>query len=120
MKESLNAEVKSSGKSREQVLDRMNELARRHRVALNGKGDVSKDMFEKWLNPEDDSRTPSIKGLTVLCAALETVLPLDAMVAPLGGKVIGPDDARLLEWARTYHKTKELRKRMRKLEEDLG
>ncbi|MDD2462535.1 MAG: hypothetical protein PHI97_00905 [Desulfobulbus sp.] len=119
VKESLNAEVKASGRSRDQVLDRLNELAKRHGISLNGRGDVSKDLLEKWLNAEDDSRAPGIKGLALLCAALETTAPIEALVVPLGGRVIGRDDVKLLEWAKAYQKSKELRKRMRKLEEEL-
>lgn len=106
--------------SRDQVLDRMNALAKRHGVNLNGRGDVSKDLLEKWLNAEDDSRVPGIKGLALLCAALETAAPIGAVVAPLGAKVIGPEEVKLLEWAVAYQKSKELRKRMRKLENELG
>ena len=120
VKEALNLVVKASGKSRDQVLDRMNELAKRHNMVVNGKAGVSKDLFEKWLNAEDDSRVPGIKSLVLLCASLETIAPVASMVEPLGGRVIGAEDVKLLEWAKTYHKTKELRKRMRKLEEELG
>ena len=77
VKESLNQAVKASGQSRDQVLDRMNDLARRNNMSLNGKTGVSKDLFEKWLNPEDDSRMPGIKGLTLLCAALGTIQPVN-------------------------------------------
>lgn len=119
IKESINAEVKASGKSRDQVLDRANELAKRHHVVMNGKGELSKDLFEKWINPEDESRVPSIRGLMVICAALETVKPLDVMAIPMGGRVIGPEEVKLLEWAKRYQQTRVLRKQMRKLEEEL-
>lgn len=119
VKESLNAEVKASGRSRDQVLDQLNELAKRHGISLSGRGHMSKDLLEKWLNVDDDSRVPGLKGLTLLCAALETTAPLAALVKPLGGRVIGPADVKLLEWAKTYQKSKDLRKRMRKLEEEL-
>lgn len=120
MKESLNQAVKASGQSRDQVLDRMNDLARRNNMSLNGKTGVSKDLFEKWLNPEDDSRMPGIKGLTLLCAALGTIQPISMMVSAIGGMAIEDEDVKLLEWARVYHKTRALRKRMRKIEEELG
>lgn len=120
VKEALNQAVKASGLSRDQVLDRVNELARRHSVPINGKAGVSKDLFEKWLNVEDDSRVPGIKALSLLCAALGTVQPMAAMVATLGGLAIDGEDVKLLEWAKAYQKTKALRKRMRKIEEELG
>jgi len=120
VKESLNAEVKASGRSRDQVLDQLNELAKRHGISLNGRGDVSKDLLEKWLNAEDDSRVPGIKGLALLCAVLETTAPLEPLVASLGGMVIGQEDVKLLQWAKAYQESKALRKQMRKLEEELG
>lgn len=120
IKEALNQEIKASGKSREQVLDLMNELAKRHGMSLNGKNGVSKDLFDKWLNAEDDSRVPGLKGLTLLCAALGTVRPMGVMMASLGGMAIEDEDIKMLEWARVYHKTKALRKKMRKIEEELG
>jgi hypothetical protein len=120
IKDTLNQEIKASGKSREQVLDLMNELAKRHGMPLNGKNGVSKDLFEKWLNVEDDSRVPGLKSLTLLCAALGTIRPIGVMMVTLGGMAIEDEDIKMLEWARVYHKTKALRKRMRKIEEELG
>lgn len=119
VKEALNRAVKESGQSREQVLDRMNALAQRHGMAQEGRG-CSKDMFEKWLNPQDSSRVPGIRDLALLCAALGTVTPMTVMVGALGGMAIDGNDVRLLEWARLYHKTKAVRKKMRKIEEELG
>ena len=118
VKESLRDEVKNTGLSRDQVLDKVNQLAKRHGVAMNGRGELSKDLFEKYLNPEDDSRNPSIKGLTVLCAALETVQPLESIATILGGRVISEEDVRMLEWAKAYHASKALRRKMRKIEEE--
>ena len=120
VKDALNQSVKASGQSRDQILDRMNELAKRQNMVLNGKVGVSKDLFEKWLNIEDDSRVPGIKGLSLLCAALGTIQPMAVMIAALGGMAIDGEDVKLLEWARVCHKTKTLRKRMRKIEEELG
>ena len=119
VKESLNQAVKDSGKSREQILDSVNELAHRHGLALSGKGGVSKDLLDKWLNVEDDSRVPGIKALSLLCAVLETSEPILPLVLPLGGMVINDEDVKLLEWARAYQASKALRKKMRKIEEEL-
>lgn len=120
VKESLNSAVKKSGESREQILDRTNELARRHGLSVSTKTGISKDLLEKWLNVEDDCRVPGIKSLSLLCAALGTVEPMAVLVGCLGGMVIDGDDVKLLEWARAYQKTRALRKQMRKIEEELG
>jgi hypothetical protein len=44
---------------------------------------------------------------------------LDALARPLGARVIGDEDIRLLEWARAYFKARDLRKTMRDLENHL-
>ena len=122
VKTAMNSAVKKSNLSREQVRDRMNDLASRHRVKLNGGNakTLSKDVFEKWLNIEDDVRIPSLKALTIFCAALETAEPMAALALPLGFQVIGDTDIRLLEWARCQQQVKKARKKIRKLEEELS
>ena len=119
VKEALNQAVRESDRSREQVLDAVNELARRHGLAVQNRAGVSKDLFEKWLNPEDDCRVPTLKSLALICAALGTIEPLTPLVEAVGGRVIDDDEARLLEWAKAYHQTRQLKKKMRKLEEEL-
>jgi hypothetical protein len=119
IKAAMNQAVKESGQSRDQVLDRMNALAKRQGIALSGKDGISKDLFEKWLNVEDDSRVPGLKALALFCAALGTATPSAVLVSLLGGMVIEGEDVRLLRWARAYHKAKNLRREMRKLEDEL-
>lgn len=122
VKTAMNDAVKKSSLSRDQVRDRMNDLAKRHRVNLNGGNakELSKDVFEKWLNIEDEVRVPSIKALVIFCAAIHSTGPLAAMVRPLGFMVIEGNDIKLLELARYQQKMKATRKRIKQLEADLG
>lgn len=122
VKNAMNDAVKESSLSRDQVRDRMNDLAKRHRVNLNGGNakELSKDVFEKWLNVEDEVRVPSIKALAIFCAALRTTVPLAAMVRPLGFMVIDGNDIKLLELARYQQKMKAARKKIKQLEADLA
>ena len=119
IKTEMNQAVKDSGKSREQVADMMNALAARYGARLNGKGGLSRETFEKWLNAEDESRLPSIKGITFFCAVLKTTRPLAVMVNLLGGEIIEGADIAMMQWSRKYHQAKELRKQMKRLEEEL-
>lgn len=119
VKTAMNHAVRDSGKSRDQVLDLLNALAARYGMRLNGKGGLSKDTFEKWLNIEDVDRMPSLKGLTVFCAVLNTTKPIEIMVRLLGGAIIEGKDISLLRWARRYRQAKDLRKEMRELESEL-
>lgn len=119
IKIAMNEAIKDSGKSRDQVLDMMNGLATRHGMRLNGRAGLSKDSFEKWLNVEEEDRLPSMKGLTVFCAVLQTTKPLAAMVMLLGGNIIEGQDITMLNWAKRYHQAKDLRKQMKQLEDEL-
>ena len=119
IKMAMNQAIKDSGKSREQVADMMNALAARYGTQLNGRGGLSRETFEKWLNAEDESRLPSMKGITFFCAVLNTTAPLAAMVNLLGGEIVEGADISMLKWARKYHQAKDLRKQMKQLEDEL-
>lgn len=121
IKSALAAAYKESGLSVDQVCDQANQLAERYGVCMvkgRGKG-LDTESLRKWLNPEDKDRFPSIKALPILCATLGTVEPMRAMVEPLGWQIIGDQDARLLAWAKYYHRAKTARTAMRKLEDGL-
>ncbi|MFC1524695.1 hypothetical protein ACFL6N_07890 [Thermodesulfobacteriota bacterium] len=121
IKQSMHDAVRSSKWSREQLLDRMNDLADRYGVALvkgNSRG-LTLDTFEKWLNPKEIKRYPSPMALLVFCAAVETHAPLASMGQVIGAQVIGEEDIRLLSWAKAYHRAKDARHEMKRLEEGL-
>ncbi len=115
----MNQSIKDSGKSRDQVLESMNDLAAKYKVKLNGRAGLGKDTFEKWLNAEDDARPPSLKGITFFCAVLTTIQPLVPIVKLIGGMIIEGSDITLLKWAKRYHQAKNLRKQMKQLEDEL-
>ena len=121
LKEQLASSAKNSKYSREELLDRMNDLASRYGVRLvkgNGSG-LTMATLEKWLNPEAMEHVPGINSLMILCAALDDLDPMREVLAPLGGMLIGEDDVKLLLWAKEYHRAKDARTRMRKLEMEL-
>lgn len=120
VKAALHSAQRVSGGSREQLLDLVNARAKREGIKLSGNGGLSKDMLDKWLNPEDESRVPGLAAIDLLCAVLDTVEPLNAMARPLGAMVIYGKDITLLKLARAREEQKALRKQMRKLEEELG
>lgn len=120
-KEQLARSAKESRYSREELLDRINDLADRYGARLvkgNGRG-LTMATLEKWLNPEALDYIPGINGLVILCAALGDLDPLNEIVAPLGGMLIDENDLKLLLWAKEYHRAKDARSKMRKLEMEL-
>jgi biotin operon repressor len=121
VKKAMNEAAAASGYSRETIVDRMNDLAGRHGVALkkgNAKGITLADL-EQWLKPAEIHRFPSLSALSVFCAALDTSAPLAALGNILGVRVIGDKDAALLRWAKAYHRAKAARDEMRIIEGDL-
>lgn len=121
IKDAMNNDVRDSGLSREQIVDRMNELANRFGICLN-RGNSKRltiEVFEKWLNPSDLSRQMPLKALPVFCAAVETCSTIDALTRPLGLRVIGDRDQKLLAWAEAKMAVKAHGRKIRKLEAEL-
>ena len=121
LKEQLAASAKASRFSREELLDRMNDLASRYGVRLvkgNGAG-LTMATLEKWLNPEAMEHVPGINALIIFCAALEDLSPMREVLAPLGGMLIDEEEVKLLLWAKEYRRAKDARDKMRKLEMEL-
>jgi len=120
-KEAMNIAAKNCGLSRDQIVDQMNDLGRRYGINLvKGNGSrLTLDTLEKWLNSADITRQMPMKALPVFCAVVGDVGPLDVLAKPLGAKVIGPGDQKLLRWAKTYHAVKKGRQALRQLESEL-
>lgn len=121
LKECLASVVAESGLSREEFLDRMNLVADRYGVRLmkgNGRG-LTMTTFEKWLNPTDKERRPSVVALTIFCEVSGSIKPLQVMARPVGARVIDDKDAKLLLWAQEYQKAKEARRKMKRLESEI-
>ena len=109
------------GQSREEICDRMNELAERYGVRLmkgNGRR-LSLATLEKWLNPGDKERVIPVKALPVFCAVVESKEPIRVLIEPLGYRIIDEKEAKLLKWAEHYQSVKAARAQMRKLEAEL-
>ena len=121
LKEQMASSARASKFSREELLDRMNDLASRYGVRLvkgNGAG-LSLATLEKWLNPEAMEHVPGVNSLLIFCAAIEDLAPMREVLAPLGGMLIDEEEVKLLLWAKEYHRAKDARNRMRKLEMEL-
>ena len=118
-KDAMRAAVKRCSMSRDEIVDRMNGLARRYGVVLVANGRLTLDTFEKWLNPTEINRQMPMKALPIFCAVINDQSALDVLARPLGARVIGEDEQRLLKWAKAYFQARDARKAMRQLENDL-
>ncbi len=120
---SMSRIVESSGLSRAEAVDRLNEAARRYGVRLcGGNADaLTLATLEKWLNPRESKNVPSTRALNLFCHVFGATEPLDLLARShgQGWRVIDGEDARLLEWARTEQEIKRLKARKRKIETEL-
>lgn len=117
VKSAMRAAAADSHLSREQICDRMNELAEQHGFRLQGNGGLRVATLEKWLNPCEREHAPSLLGVLLFCRVLGCAQPLRSLVAPLGLHVIGEDDARLLRLAQVEDEIERLRRERRRLKE---
>lgn len=119
LKEAMNTAAKNCGLSREQIVDRMNDLASRYGVNLVSNGALSLDTLEKWINPNELNRQMPMKALPIFCAVVGDSSALDVMARPVGYQVIGHEDQQFLKWARAYHRERDARSERRRLEGEL-
>lgn len=111
----------ATGLSREELCDRINQLADRYGVRLvKGTGpNLTMATFEKWLNPEDKERVIPAKALSVFCAAVNSIEPMQVMVAPMGWRIIDDKQAKLLRLAELDQEVKRKQAMMKKLKAEL-
>lgn len=109
------------GEGRKSLPDKINAVASSSGVRLTAGNArmVSKDTLDKWLSPSDDSHPPSILAVLAFCVATGDHAPLRAMLRCVGLDVMTPDERKLCEYGRTLLEQKKVKRRLRKLEEEL-
>ncbi len=113
--------AKDSPYSREQICDRMNEIAESAGMRIGGGNAkaLSLAMLEKWLAPMEREHVPPLRALVVFCRAVGTVEPLRAMAAPLGAQLVDKRQALLLQKAELDVEIRTLQRRRKKLEDKI-
>jgi hypothetical protein len=121
LKEQMALSALESEWDRDEILNRMNDLADRYGVRLmkgNGKT-LTMTTFEKWLNVGAMEHIPPINSLVIFCATIGDNRTMHVAMQPLGAAVIDENDAILLQWAKEYQRAKVARQKMKKLESEL-
>lgn len=115
--------VEASGLSRELAVDRLNQAAIRHgvRICSGSARALSVATFEKWLNPREPENIPPTRALNLFCHVFEDFEPLDILARSHGWgcRVIGSEEAKVLEVAMLERTIKELRAQKRKKEAEI-
>ncbi len=121
VKRAMNEDVRACGLSREQIVDKMNDLAVSYSVGLvNGSGkQLTIDTFEKWLNLNEPTRNIPFKAVPIFCAAVGRCSVLDAIAQPLHLRVVGEREQKLIRLAEAKLAIKEKNRLVRKIEAEL-
>jgi hypothetical protein len=101
MKAAMRRIVEASGKSRDQVVDGMNEIVRATGKGLcKGSKYISTATIEKWLASEERGQLPDLWGLHVLMLATGNRLqPLEAWLALFDCGILDTVGRKKLEYA---------------------
>lgn len=116
----MNRAAAASPLSREQIVERMNELARAAGVRMtrgNAKK-ISLDTLEKWLNPYGDY-APSLLAVEIFMRAAGTLEPLGSWLSLHGCEFMTDEDRAYRDLGKIKLDQKEAAARARELENTL-
>ena len=92
IKRQIRLAISLSGLSRDEIVDRMNRIA----VQEGMRKTISKPTLDSWTKDSDPDRLPSLPWLTILCQVTGALGPIQAIVKPLGGRIINQNDEKRL------------------------
>jgi len=118
IKQALNRMSAESKKSREELLDEVNQLAEEAGVSLcSGNGTLSIATLNKWLDPNAVGHVPSIVATVSLCQVMGNHRALEPILSALGLEAMGPNDRRYRDLGKITEEMKTLRKKKRQIED---
>ncbi len=117
----MNQMAARSGLSRDEILDRMNQIAKDAGISLSRGNAKSLTLatLEKWLNPANSEHVPSLMAVNVFCQAIKTVAPLEVSLHLHDCEVLTPEDALYRDYGKAIKAEREARKRKKRLELEL-
>lgn len=121
LKTAMRNALKECPLSRARVISDMNELAERDGLTCGGRTQkVTEDTLDKWVAAGAVEHLIPLKYIPIFCMVTSSSLPLRALASSVGLEVIGPEDRKLLEWARTEARRRHLTKEARRLALEVG
>jgi hypothetical protein len=107
--------------SREQLVDRMNELAKQSgaKITADKSRTLSVATVEKWLSTSDLEHFPTLPALEIFMIAVGNRAPLDVLASLHGCRLISPEDVKVLEYGRARLASKRAGDKLRRLEKEI-
>lgn len=101
LKTAMREALKVCPLSRDRIVSDMNQLVSSEGMACGGRAQkISVPQLEKWVAPGASAHVIPLKLLPAFCRVVGSLAPLQALAAPICAEVVGPEDAKLLKWAR--------------------
>ncbi len=107
--------------SREQLVDRMNELAKQSgaKITADKSRTLSVATLEKWLSTSDLDHFPTLPALEIFMIAVGSRAPLDVLASIHGYRLISPEDVKILEYGKARLASKRAGDKLRRLEREI-
>ncbi|WP_027192850.1 hypothetical protein [Megalodesulfovibrio gigas] len=120
LKAAMHRAAKRCGLSREQIVDKMNEIAAigGYRLNRNARA-LTLDVFEKWLNPAERDYVPGHNAVHAFVLAVNDPEPLRVTSGLHGYELVGGEDLKILRAAKIDREIKNLKRQKRRLEQEL-
>lgn len=108
--------------SRAQLVDRMNEIAKRNGVKITtGRTRLlTTNILDKWLAPNDSDDMPPILAVEVFMLAVGSFAPLGLWAEFNGCKLLSSEEILFFEYGKAKYEGKERSRQLRRLENDLA
>lgn len=119
LKSAMRQTLKECRYSREQVVDRLNELASREGLRTGRSDKISVALLDAWVAESKTGHVIPLELLPAFCLATESLAALEVVAASCGAGVIDERDSKILESAKLDLELKRLSRRKRKLEREL-
>ena len=104
--------------SREEIVDRMNQLAEAEGILARRGRKFTLAQVEGWMAGSKNN-LPDAEALALFCAGAEGNLPLAVLAGGLGAAVIDESRVKVLEWAENELAIRQLTRRRKQLEPEV-
>ncbi len=122
VKSALAASIKQSPLSREEITDKMNEIAERSGISCNGSAQrVTLSVLDKWTAHSANKHHIPLRMLPIFCQSAGSNLVLEAYSRFFKGiRIIDEEDFQALRWARAELDLRKKKKLAKRLLEEIG
>lgn len=121
LKAAMREALKNCPRSRDQVVSDMNALAAMEGMTCAGRSqEVTSAILDKWVAGGATGHRIPVHYLPIFCQVTESILPLQALLAPLGAMAISGDEAKVLRWGQTELERRRLNRESNRLAQEVG